>query len=153
MLMSRSALLSRSQTVAVARCVHSRAALWCIALVGMLVITTYDTLAVLASTWWNTTTYNHGFLILPISIYLIWLCRHEVATLIPEQEAFGLVPLAAGASLWLVSKAADVATFQEIAVIGMTLSVILFCFGWPITRRLAFPLLFLFFMVPIGDFL
>jgi exosortase A len=137
----------------VTRHVHRRAVLWCAVLLGTLVAATHDTLAVLASTWWNTTTYNHGFLILPISGYLIWLRRHEVATLIPEQEALAFVPLVGGAALWLVSKAAEVATFQEIGVVGMALAVVLFCFGWTITRRLAFPLLFLFFMVPIGDFL
>lgn len=35
----------------------------------------------------------------------------------------------------------------------MALSLVLFCFGWPIAKRLGFPLLFLFFMVPVGDFL
>src|SRR5215813_1467721 len=153
MLMHRRALVSTSQAIGVTRRVHRRAAVWCAALLGTLVAATHDTLAVLTSTWWSTTTYNHGFLILPISVYLIWLRRHDVATLIPEQEALALVPLAGGAALWLVSKAAEVATFQEIAVIGMALAVILFCFGWTITGRLAFPLLFLLFMVPIGDFL
>jgi exosortase A len=153
MLMNRSALLSRSQAIGVTHHVHRRAVIWCVILLAALVIAAHDTVAVLTSTWWNTTTYNHGFLILPISVYLIWLRRYEVATLVPEQEAFGLVPLAAGAALWLVSKAAEVATFQEIALVGMTLATVLFCFGWAVTRRLAFPLLFLFFMVPIGDFL
>lgn len=153
MLMNSSASLSGSQAKGVARHVHRRAALWCAVLLGVLVVATHGTLAVLISTWWSTTTYNHGFLILPISVYLIWLRRHEVASFIPEQEAFGLVPLAAGAALWFVSMVAEVATFQEIAVVGMVLAVVLFCFGWAITSRLAFPLLFLFFMVPIGDFL
>src|SRR5215813_5667086 len=128
--MNRSALLSRSQGVALTRRVHPCAALWCGVLLGTLVIATYDTLTVLVSTWWNTTTYNHGFLILPISIYLIWVRRHEMATLIPEQEVLALVPLAGGAALWLVSKAMEVATFQEIAVVEMAVALVLFCFGW-----------------------
>jgi exosortase A len=61
--------------------------------------------------------------------------------------------MVAWAALWLVSAAGEIVTFQEFAVVGMALSVVLFCFGWTIAKQLAFPLLFLFFMVPIGDFL
>jgi len=113
----------------------------------------YGALSAMIGTWSSVATYNHGFLILPISLYLIWMRRWELAVLEPEQEPRALIPLAAGAALWLVSAAAEVVTLQEVAVIGMGLSVVLFCFGWLITKRLAFPLLFLFFMVPIGDFL
>jgi exosortase A len=129
------------------------AVIWFAFLLLVLCGASYDTLSAMIDTWSNTTTYNHGFLILPISLYLIWMRRRELPGLVLKQEPLALIPLAGAAALWLVSAAAEVVTSQEIALVAMAQALVVFCFGWSIATRMTFPLLFLFFMVPVGDFL
>ena len=130
-----------------------RAAIWFVILLVVIGCASYDAVSGMIGTWRNTTTYNHGFLILPISLYLVWMQRRELAALVAIQEPWALLPLAGAAALWLISVAAEVVTLQEVALVGMVLAAVLFCFGRSTTKQLAFPLLFLFFMVPVGDFL
>ena len=151
--MSRNLDVARMEMGPIERDSSRRALIWFAILLLVLCGTSYDTLSAMIGTWSSTTTYNHGFLILPISLYLIWTRRRELPGLVLKQEPLALIPLAVAAALWLVSAAAEVVTSQEIALVAMALALVLFCFGWSITKRMAFPLLFLFFMVPIGDFL
>ncbi|WP_119459901.1 exosortase A [Rhodospirillaceae bacterium SYSU D60014] len=129
----------------------TRAIGWFGVLVALLLALLTDVVLAMATTWWNTTTYNHGFLILPISLFLIWLRRAELRTMIPEQEPLALLLVLGAGLVWLVGRAADVMLVQYFGLIGMIVSLFLFAFGRWISLKLAFPLLFLFFMVPIGN--
>lgn len=103
--------------------------------------------------WYRSATFNHGFLILPIIAYLIWLKRAELSTVEPRPNYWGLVGLAIAGFGWLLANAADVILVQQFALIFamqcMTLTVI----GWRATRLILFPLAYLFFAVPFGEFL
>jgi exosortase A len=90
---------------------------------------------------------------LPISLFLIWRKREDLARLTPCYEPLALVPLLAAALLWLVGRAGQIQLFEHVALIGMAISITLAVLGWTIGRLIAFPLLFLGFMVPFGDFL
>lgn len=129
----------------------TRAIGWFGALVALLLAFHTDVILAMATTWWNTTTYNHGFLILPISLFLIWLRRAELRAMMPEQEPLALLAILAFSVAWLVGRAADVMLIQYLGLVGMIVALFLFAFGRHVTAKLAFPLLFLFFMVPIGD--
>ncbi|MEM8988001.1 MAG: exosortase A [Pseudomonadota bacterium] len=112
-----------------------------------------DTYASMISTWRHTTTYNHGFFVPIISLYLIWQRRNITAALPPEVFAPALIGVIGAGALWLVGEAGDIQMFQQIAAVGSLVSLFVFFFGIVVSRRLVFPLLFLFFMVPVGDFL
>lgn len=131
----------------------SRAIGWFSVLVALLLALLTDVVVAMATTWWQTTTYNHGFLILPISLFLIWLRRAELRTMIPEQEPLALLLVFGAGLVWLVGRAADVMLVQYFGLIGMVVSLFLFAFGRWVSWKLAFPLLFLFFMVPVGNVL
>jgi exosortase A len=104
-------------------------------------------------TWINDTTFNHGFLIIPISGYLVWQRRGELARMSPEPSALALVPLALAAFGWLLGAAASVNPVQQFGLLGMLWSLFAAVFGWRIVRYLAFPLAFTAFAVPFGTFL
>lgn len=112
--------------------------------------TTYSTIV---SIWWRSGTFTHGFLILPIVAYLIWQKRDELASLTPRPEPKALVLILAAALLWLLSYAADVAVTEQLAAVAMVPVLVWVIFGTTITRRLAFPLGYLIFAVPMGEFL
>ncbi|TVR98650.1 MAG: exosortase A [Rhodospirillales bacterium] len=107
----------------------------------------------MVTTWWGDRTYGHGFLILPVAMVLVWRQREQLLALSPRCEPWALVLLGGAVLGWLVAESADVQVVQQFALIAMIQSLFLVMFGWEVTRRVIFPLGFLFFAVPFGNFL
>ncbi len=107
----------------------------------------------IVSIWWRSETYAHGFLILPIVAYLIWLKRDELAGVIPRPAPMALLLMVIPALLWLLGDAAQVAVVEQLAAVAMLPVIVWAIFGSDVVRRIIFPLAYLFFAVPIGDFL
>jgi EpsI family protein len=104
---------------------------------------------------WNNSsaTYAHGYLIFPISAYLIWSRRKEIALLTPQPDLRGLPILLLLGFGWLLAYLARVQVVQEYTLVAMIPVLVWIILGMPITRALTFPLGFLFFAVPFGEFL
>jgi len=103
--------------------------------------------------WENSKTYNHGFLILPISLYLLWDRRHFVAGLVPQPLLTATLLIFPLALLWLIGRMISFLEAQQFALVGMMQIALLSIFGWRVFLRLSFPFLYLFFLVPTGDYL
>ena len=103
--------------------------------------------------WWRSETFAHGFLILPISLYLAWLKRDDLVALQPRPSMLGLAALALWSVAWLLGTLVDVQVVAQLGLIGMIIAVTWAVLGWPVVRAIMFPLGYLFFMVPIGEFL
>jgi exosortase A len=103
--------------------------------------------------WIGSATYNHCFLILPISLYMIWQRRDIVASvsLKPELRALFLIPLLSLA--WFGASVLGVLEAQQFVAMTIIQAMLLAVLGWPIYRRLLAPLLYLYFLVPSGDYL
>jgi exosortase A len=123
------------------------------ALFALLAIVFAGTFLRLVDVWWHDVTFNHCFFVLPISAWLIWGRRQELAQTMPRQQPLALIGLAAAAGGWLLATAADVQVIEFIALVLMLVSVFVGVFGFAVARIVWFPLAFLFFMVPIGTFL
>ena len=113
----------------------------------------WETTASIVAIWYRAETFAHGFVILPIVLWLIWRDRQRLATVpiapFPVALAFALV---AGFG-WLVAQLAAVlggAHFMLVAMVPLAVWSIL---GTAMLRALAFPLAFLFFAVPFGEFI
>jgi len=113
----------------------------------------HETLFSMVATWAHSDTFAHGFLIFPISCYLIWRRRAELArwTAVPDYRA--LVPLAVTGLIWLLGRLAEVLVVEQAALVGMMVAWVCATLGFGVAWRLAFPLGFLLFAVPFGDFL
>ena len=109
----------------------------------------------IVATWSRSATFNHGFLILPIVGYLIWVRRQRLLAAVasPRPALWGLGLMAAPAFAWLLADAANVLLIQQFALVGMIQVTVLTVFGWRAARVLAFPLAYLLFAVPFGEFL
>jgi exosortase A len=101
--------------------------------------------------WERSETFAHGYVILPISLWLVWRKRAALALVTPRVEWRGLVLLALLGFGWLLARVADVQVVQQLAFVGMLPTLVLTCLGWPLVRVILFPLLFLFFAVPMGE--
>lgn len=111
--------------------------------------TTLSTIAI----WKRSETYAHGFLIFPISAYLIWTRRNDILPLRPEPSVLGIIALLGLGLLWLAAESAEALVVSQYAVVAMVPAIVWAVLGHRVTLALLFPLLFLLFAVPAGDFL
>jgi exosortase A len=103
---------------------------------------------------WNTSdTYAHAFLVVPISLWLVWRLRASLAPLPTQPMPWMLLPMALVAALWLLGELAAAQALTQFALVALLVLSVPAVFGWPVTKALLFPLLFLFFAVPVGDFM
>lgn len=103
--------------------------------------------------WSRSETFAHAFLVPPIVLWLVWRKRGAVAALVPQPQPWALLPIAVAALAWLLGDVAGVNAVTHLAVTALLVLVVPAVLGWAVTRQLAFPLGFVFFMVPVGDFL
>lgn len=132
------------------------AALACVAAYAAWLVGGYwSTVASMVSIWYRSETFVHGFLVLPIALWLVFRNGRELAAVEPPLRlpAGPLVAIAAAAILWLMADLADVVAARHFAWISMLVAGIWLALGHTVARRLAFPLAFLYFAVPVGDFL
>ncbi|MCV2355489.1 exosortase A [Paucibacter sp. B2R-40] len=112
-----------------------------------------DTASAMVEIWNRSETFAHAFVVPPISMWLIWRQRKVLANLIPSPSGWFCLPLAAMALLWLLGDLAAVNSATQLALTAMLVLVVPAALGWPVARSIAFPLGFLFFAVPIGEFM
>jgi len=94
--------------------------------------------------------YSHGFLIAPISLVLVWRKRHElISTPLSSAAWLGYPLLLFSCALIVMGAFLGFAVFTHISMIFMLSGLALIFFGWSHFRILAFPILFLIFMIPI----
>ena len=127
-----------------------------VATIGALLLLTamfWPTFYSMASIWERSETFAHGFLIFPISIWLIWRKRDELAQIQPRPDLRGLIPLALAGAGWLLADAGSVSVVAQYAFIGMLISMVWVLLGWEFVWAAFFPLMFLLFAVPVGEFL
>jgi len=100
---------------------------------------------------WNTENYQHGYVIVPMALWLAWRNRREVLAqpLTPFWPA--VIPLAGACAVWLVGRLAGVNLVQQVTIVGMLPCALALVFGWRFAWSLAYPLAFLLFAVPFGE--
>src|SRR5215831_12363815 len=76
------------------------------AITAWLLLWYLDTTASIVRIWMRSETFAHGFVIAPISAYLIWRKRAELAKLAPTPAIGGLLLLAAIGFGWLLGNLA-----------------------------------------------
>ena len=103
----------------------------------------------LVKNWFRDPNYSHGFAILPISAYLVWLRRDRIAAVEPNPNWLGLL-LVAGSLIMLLVGTAGVEYFlMRTSAIGVVTGAVLYVGGTRLLRVLAFPLAFSLLMIPL----
>lgn len=105
----------------------------------------------MVSIWWNSSTFNHCLLILPILWWLVEQRREELAKLTPQPWAMPLIWLAAGAGSWMLGDAAGLALARHLGLAMLLQGSVALLLGPAITRGLLFPLFYMLFLVPFGE--
>jgi exosortase A len=102
-------------------------------------------------TWERSETFAHGFVILPIFLYLVWRSRARLAAIEPRPFLPALVVVAGLGGMWLLGELASVLVVPQFAVTLMIPALLWAALGTDFVRALAFPLAFLLFAVPFGE--
>src|SRR3974390_194955 len=103
--------------------------------------------------WYIYPAYSHCFLILPISLWLIWERRAEILAETPAPEIAALPLSLAPTLLWLVGLYSTTNEIRQIAIVSFLELALFGVLGRHIYRKIAFPALFLYFLVPTGEYL
>ncbi len=114
-----------------------------------------DTALAMFALWGASETFAHGYIVPFISAWLVWRRRKDLAALTPHLAPTPAVLLliAAIAAVWLVGDLASVNPVMQFALVAWLALTVPALAGWAVTRVIFFPLAFLFFAVPFGDFL
>ncbi|MGW8389867.1 exosortase A [Pseudoduganella sp. HUAS MS19] len=111
----------------------------------------HETALSVAEIWERSETFAHGFLILPISLWLVWRERAALQQL-PLQPCWpALLLLAACGAAWLLADLAEVGIVRQYALAAMLPLTVLAVLGRRIAGALLFPLAFILFAVPVGE--
>jgi len=111
----------------------------------------YPSFESMVAIWSRSDTFAHGFIIAPISLWLIWRIRSQLLATEPKANYFG-IPLLLGLGLiWLLAKYIDILAAEQLAVVMMIPALVFAVLGWRTTTSMIFPLFFLLLSVPLGE--
>ena len=113
----------------------------------------WPTLHSMIEVWDRSETFTHGYLIFPITAWLIWRQREDLARVRPQPDLRGVFMLAGAGISWLLADAGSVNVVAQYAFIAMLIAAVWTLLGWNFVWAAFFPLMFLFFAVPVGEFL
>lgn len=111
-----------------------------------------DTAGIMVGIWWRSETFAHCLLVLPISLWLVWRQRDRLAVLTPRPQPWMLLPMLVTASVWLLSDLVVVGAAAQFALVTMLVLAVPLVLGIEVSAVILFPLLFLYFGVPFGEF-
>jgi exosortase len=133
-----------------------RAGVWA-AFTLLLFANYFPTLKWMVQRWDESASYMaHGWLILPLSGFLLWQRRSELRGLPhgPAQSSLWGFPILIGSlSLHLIAGLADVSSISGLTLVGALFGFVLLFEGKAAARVAWFPILFLAFMVPPPEFI
>jgi exosortase len=99
---------------------------------------------------WNAVAdYSHGFLVAPLALYFGWERRGQLKRARIEPSWWGLLPLGLSTLTLVVGRLGVELMNMRVSFVLMLIGLVVLLLGLHVFRILAFPLLFLFLMVPL----
>jgi exosortase B len=131
-----------------------RGLLWPSILAGSFFAAYVPTIMGLIDGPWRTEQEGHGPLIIAASLWLVWQSRDRLrSTEISPAPIMGWSALLIGLALMFLARTQGVLTIEVLSILPVIVGCVLLSAGWPALRVLAFPIGFLFFAVPMPDWL
>lgn len=103
--------------------------------------------------WRSSSTFSYGFLILPISLFLLWRERGRLASIRPEPAWLALLLMVPMGALWVLGMVLEVNVVHHFAAVLLVVLAVWAVLGTAALRVIWFPLGYLLLMVPFGEFL
>lgn len=121
---------------------------WLLALVAASLWSYWPTLVELAETWEREPDYSHGYLVLPLFAFFLYL-RRDLFPAVLRPSWIGLVVILASMGLRFVGGWYFLTPMDGWSIVLWAAGAALCLGGWPLLRWSLGPTLFLLFMVPL----
>lgn len=103
---------------------------------------------------WQTDQEGHGPLIIAAALWLLWQSRGSLAAApVKPVPATGWVFVGCGLLAMFLARTQGVLTVEVLSILPVLAGCALVLGGWAILRVVAFPICFLFFTVPVPDWM
>ena len=99
--------------------------------------------------WATDENYSHGFLIVPIALYLAWERRAQLKAAAAAPSWVGLLVIVGSLAVLGAGTLGAELFLTRISMLGILAGIVLFLYGWRHLRVLAFPIGFLLLMIPL----
>jgi len=99
--------------------------------------------------WRADDNYSHGFLVAPLALYFAWERRGILRRTPIEPSWWGLLPLLLGTAALMIGRLGVELMSMRVAFVLTLIGLVVMLLGVRVFRVLAFPLCFLFLMVPL----
>lgn len=111
----------------------------------------HESIVSMVTVWMQSKTYEHGFIIIPISLWLTWRKRDQV-----KQTPLGIswtpvLIFILPTLCWMLGKAAGIALLEHIAAIFSLQLLLWALLGTALAKVLFFPIFYLVFCIPFGE--
>lgn len=128
----------------------TRAKLACFLLITAWACAAWPDLLSMIKTYKNSGYDYQGFLALPLFFFLIQRQRNLLNRAHMTSSPLSLLILLLCCATWLFASLAKLSTIEQIALIGMLPAIVMTSCGSKVSSILAFPLLSLFLLLPLG---
>ena len=119
------------------------------ALLAVLVGVYFPILQNMVLHWWLVEDYQHGFIVAPLALWFAYERRWDLEDARIEGSWLGLIPLFVGLLSLTIGRLGTELMTMRAAFIFTLIGLVLLLLGRQIFKILAFPLFFLFLMVPL----
>jgi len=103
----------------------------------------------LVADWGTDAMYSHGFLVIPIAAWLVWRGRDAWRSVPARPANSGLFILLLGVATLVAGTLGAELFLTRVSLIPVVAGTIAYVYGWRRLRVVAFPLVFLIFMIPL----
>jgi exosortase len=105
----------------------------------------------MARHWSQSSDYSHGFLIVPLAVFFALERRNQLRNAPVAPSWLGLIPLALGTLTLAIGRFGVELMNMRMSFVFTLIGIVLLVLGRRVCQILAFPLAFLFLMVPLPE--
>ncbi len=103
----------------------------------------------LVLSWSTSDDYSHGFLVIPLSLFIIWSKKEILKKVSRNPSISGLFLILFSLVVYIAAYYAEIATVASFSLVSLIAGMIIYYFGFSMLKELAFPVTFLLFMIPV----
>ena len=123
--------------------------MFCVVAVWFVLV--YKALFSAITIWSINDIYNHCFIVIPASIFLIYEKRYSVDWQAANTSYLAAIAFVLQLLLYTLGTAADIQLFQHAAIFAMIPTLFWMFYGDRIAWQFKFPLVFILFAIPVGE--
>ncbi|MCK5662339.1 MAG: VPLPA-CTERM-specific exosortase XrtD, partial [Thiotrichaceae bacterium] len=113
----------------------------------------FDGLELMVKWWNNREEYGHGFIIPFITLFLIWQKKDQIETIKFENSWLGVVLVSVGLILFYAGELSSIYTIIQYSFLLSLYGIVLSMTGMKTFKIILVPLIILFFMIPLPNFI